>query len=88
MYFSVVCAEDADLLDQPMDGAGVRPQVARRNARDQRDFIAACRLWDMEPLPAQANAPARSDIPTLILSGRFDPITPPANGDRVAATLL
>ncbi|MCX6018951.1 MAG: alpha/beta hydrolase, partial [Chloroflexi bacterium] len=38
-------------------------------------------------LPAPANEPVRSDIPTLVLNGRFDPITPPSNGAAVAATL-
>ena len=28
-----------------------------------------------------------SDIPTLVLNGRFDPITPPANGEAAARTL-
>ena len=31
--------------------------------------------------------PVRSEIPTLLLSGRFDPITPAPNADRVAAGL-
>jgi pimeloyl-ACP methyl ester carboxylesterase len=31
--------------------------------------------------------PVESAIPTLLLSGRFDPITPPAQADRVAAKL-
>jgi hypothetical protein len=29
----------------------------------------------------------RSDIPTLVLSGDFDPVTPPSYGDHAAATL-
>ncbi|MCS7056578.1 MAG: alpha/beta hydrolase [Thermoflexales bacterium] len=86
-YLSMTCAEDASLLDQPISDAGVRPPVAQRSARDWRDFVAACRLWNVEALPADANAPVRSDVPTLLLSGRFDPITPPAKGDRVVATL-
>ena len=28
-----------------------------------------------------------ADIPTLILSGNLDPVTPPSNGDYVAKTL-
>jgi pimeloyl-ACP methyl ester carboxylesterase len=87
IYFSVMCAEDAGLIEQTVDDSGLRPEVARRNARDQRDFVELCRLWGVDPLPADANAPVRSDVPALLLSGRFDPITPPANADRVAATL-
>ncbi|MCS6847146.1 MAG: alpha/beta hydrolase [Anaerolineae bacterium] len=87
MYFSVMCAEDAGLLDQAVDDTGLRPEVAQRNARDQRDFAALCRLWGVDSLPDDANVPVRNDVPALLLSGRFDPITPPANGERVAATL-
>jgi hypothetical protein len=33
------------------------------------------------------DAPVVSDIPTLIYSGRFDPVTPPAFGERAAQSL-
>jgi pimeloyl-ACP methyl ester carboxylesterase len=33
------------------------------------------------------NLPVQSDTPTLILTGRFDPITPPAWGALAAETL-
>lgn len=87
MYFSVMCAEDAGLIEQAVDDSGLRPEVAQRNVRDQLDFVELCRLWGVDPLPADVNVPVRSDVPVLLLSGRFDPITPPANADRVAATL-
>jgi pimeloyl-ACP methyl ester carboxylesterase len=38
-------------------------------------------------VPAEFKSPVRSDAPVLLLSGQLDPVTPPANGDRVAATL-
>jgi pimeloyl-ACP methyl ester carboxylesterase len=37
--------------------------------------------------PADATAPLAADTPALILSGGLDPVTPPANGARVARTL-
>ena len=43
-----------------------------------------CRTWGAgaaDPIEAE---PVASDIPTLVLAGRFDPITPPAFGRRVA----
>ncbi|MCL6511830.1 MAG: alpha/beta hydrolase [Anaerolineae bacterium] len=86
MYFSVMCAEDRDVSESAVDG-GLRPEVARRNARSQRDFAELCRLWGVETLPDEVNEPVRSSVPTLLLSGRFDPITPPANGERVATSL-
>jgi pimeloyl-ACP methyl ester carboxylesterase len=87
MYFSVMCAEDGSLPPEPADNAGIRPEVAERNTRDQASFEALCKLWNVQPLPDEVNAPVQSDVPALMLSGNFDPITPPANGEAVAAAL-
>jgi hypothetical protein len=87
MYFSVMCAEDGSLPSVPPDNTGIRPKVAERNATDQQDFDKLCKLWNVQPLPNEVNNAVRSEVPTLVLNGRFDPITPPANGERVAATL-
>ncbi len=87
MYFSVMCAEDGSLPPAPPDNTGLRPEVAERNAGDQEDFEKLCRLWNVQPLPNEVNGVVNSDVPALVLSGNFDPITPPANGERVAATL-
>ena len=46
-----------------------------------------CGLWQAEARPDIANSPVESDIPTLLLSGDFDPITPPAYADLAARTL-
>ncbi len=46
-----------------------------------------CGLWQAKARPAIANSPVESDIPTLLLSGDFDPITPPAYADMTADTL-
>jgi pimeloyl-ACP methyl ester carboxylesterase len=39
------------------------------------------------PGGAALQQPVRSDLPTLVLSGHFDPVTPPSYGERAAATL-
>ena len=41
----------------------------------------------MPPLPAGVNEPVVSDIPTLVINGQLDPITPPAYGELAAQTL-
>ena len=38
-------------------------------------------------MEADYAAPIRSDVPVLILTGEWDPVTPPMHGDRVAKTL-
>jgi len=44
-------------------------------------------VWPRSTVPADAATPVASDVPVLILSGGLDPVTPPAYGTRVAATL-
>lgn len=87
MYMSVICAEDADFNPADAVSPDIRPALARYAVQDAADFQAGCRRWNVEVLPASIDAPVVSDIPTLILNGRFDPITPPANGAEAARTL-
>ena len=46
-----------------------------------------CAFWDAGVADAVENAPVASDIPTLVMSGEYDPITPPAWARRAAETL-
>jgi pimeloyl-ACP methyl ester carboxylesterase len=46
-----------------------------------------CRIWDVPKAPAAQRAVTRSTIPTLLLSGTFDAVTPPSWGRRAARTL-
>lgn len=46
-----------------------------------------CKLWDIRPLADGENAPVVSDIPTLILAGKYDPVTPSSFGQQLAAHL-
>jgi len=46
-----------------------------------------CQMWGAAPPDPKENAPVSSDVPTLVLSGEYDPITPPSWADTAAATL-
>ncbi len=41
----------------------------------------------MSPAPAIMKEPVSSDVPTLLLTGEFDPATPPAFAEMAAQTL-
>lgn len=78
MQLSVMCSEDA-------------PQL-QRNERDAQtllgtefvDFsLAQCAVWPKGDVPADFHAVVKSDVPVLLLSGQFDPVTPPRYGDAV-----
>ena len=46
-----------------------------------------CETWDAGEADAEANEKLTSDIPTLVLAGDLDPITPPRWGEQIAADL-
>ena len=46
-----------------------------------------CDSWDAGEAESEANEPVSSDIPTLVLAGDLDPITPPRWGEQIAEDL-
>ncbi len=84
LHYAVTCAEDAPRISaseaKKVFSTLRAPALAERN-------LAACEGWPHPALPADFNAPLVSDTPVLILSGGLDPVTPPANGKKVAETL-
>jgi len=82
LQLSVICSEDADRLE-------VDPRDARTlmGTRHIETMLAQCEVWPRGERPADFDAPVRSDRPALLLSGEFDPVTPPAYAARVLATL-
>ncbi len=84
LQFSVSCTDDAPRLTP----AGIAQALAgvRSRAVVER-MLAVCSIWPRGTVPADAATPVASAVPVLILSGGLDPVTPPAYGERVAATL-
>jgi len=82
MYLSVTCAEDLPLI-KPDEGErnGANTFLGDYRLRQQR---AACALWPRGTIPANYAEPTVSDVPVLILTGQWDPVTPPIYGDTVA----
>lgn len=85
MQLSVICTEDA-----PRIGAGDAERAASGSLFANRLLTAtskACEFWPRGELPADFYAPIVSAVPTLVLSGDVDPVTPPSWGAIVAAEL-
>ena len=47
----------------------------------------ACDIWPVDPADPEAFKPVVSDIPTLLISGHFDPTLPPETGTEIVKTL-
>lgn len=81
MQLSVICSEDADLLGRDPADAGTLMGTALVDLLD-----AQCAVWPRGRRPADFHEPVESDAPVLLLSGEFDPVTPPAYGEQALAT--
>lgn len=89
LYYSTWCREEFPFHDPAADDALLAASTRRfGNALDDAlSFSSAerlCAMFDVEPGPAIDDAPLQTSIPTLVLAGRFDPITPPAWSRAVA----
>lgn len=87
MYYSVLCAEDADFTPDQQVLQGVDPTVAEVMQRGPQEFLESCKVWKVEALNSSVDQPVSSDVPTLLLSGAFDPVTPPEYAELVAQNL-
>jgi pimeloyl-ACP methyl ester carboxylesterase len=85
MYLSVTCAEDLPLI-RPGEGErnGANTFLGDYRLRQQR---AACALWPRGKIPVNYAEPTVSSVPALILTGKWDPVTPPMYGDLAAKHL-
>jgi pimeloyl-ACP methyl ester carboxylesterase len=83
LYLSVLCAEDA-----PFFPTGTGAEAGDTFLRDRlAEFTHQCSLWPHATVDPAFKQPIQSDVPTLLLSGEADPITPPANAEQAAKGL-
>jgi hypothetical protein len=87
MYLSVVCAGHGDADPEEAGRGDLAPRLRHSGVEGARSIVEVCRDWSIELLPREVLEPVQSDVPTLLLSGEYDPITPPEFAERVAAGL-
>jgi pimeloyl-ACP methyl ester carboxylesterase len=85
MQLSVICSEDAprttaDELARERTGTVFGGYLLSNQ-------VKACEMWPKGHIDPSYYEPVVSDVPTLILSGDVDPVTPPEWGDAVAKHL-
>jgi pimeloyl-ACP methyl ester carboxylesterase len=85
MYLSATCTETMGLFAyEPAAAAARRTRFGDYRLRQQH---AACAQWPKGTLPAHFLDLPKTKAAVLILSGKLDPVTPPAWGARVARAL-
>jgi pimeloyl-ACP methyl ester carboxylesterase len=82
MQLSVICSEDgSELKSNPADEDNLL-------GNDLADYLVAqCAVWPKGARPAGFRAPLKTAVPALLLSGEFDPVTPPRYGEAVVKSL-
>jgi hypothetical protein len=82
VQLSVLCSEDApDIIADPNDEKLLLGNAIARLLKAQ------CDVWPHKARPTDFHAPIKGAFPALLLSGEFDPVTPPKYGTLVAQTL-
>jgi pimeloyl-ACP methyl ester carboxylesterase len=86
MYYSVHCQEEAPFTDDQLLEANIKQHPEFEVLAD-KSTLQLCPTWNVPAAAAVENEAVSSEIPTLVLSGEFDPVTPPAYGQEAAKTL-
>lgn len=92
MQFSVQCNEEVSFSDPEAvaEAVAAHPEIQEyyetgTDASD--DMFLVCAMWDAGTADPIENEAITSDLPTLIMAGEYDPITPPAWGQLVGEGL-
>jgi pimeloyl-ACP methyl ester carboxylesterase len=82
---SVDCADnagvDVDATDSRLTNPGRFASIVVTNVNSH------CARWDVEPTSPTYNEAVTLDVPVLVLAGRYDPVTPPADSRSAANDL-
>ena len=85
LYLSATCSEDLPFINsQDVEREAKGTFLGDHRYREQR---AACDAWTRGPIPADFHQPVRADTPVLLISGSWDPVTPPSDAQDAEATL-
>jgi pimeloyl-ACP methyl ester carboxylesterase len=87
LRLSVWCGEEAPFQDADRVRAQTSPDYGLGGMDARTASPAMCSAWNVAAASAVENQAVRSDAPTLILAGEFDPSTPPQWGRRLLANM-
>jgi pimeloyl-ACP methyl ester carboxylesterase len=87
-YLSVICADEVPFSSMDAFNRALSPVPDRwRRWIAPKALYDICRLWNVQPSPPIEHMAVTSDVPTLVTTGEFDPVTPPSYGALAAMTL-
>ena len=91
MYLAVQCREELAFTERGAIRAALR-QIGDLDDYTPAgiqgdDYVPICAVFETGHAPALENIAVRSDVPALLLAGRYDPVTPPHWAKQAAETL-
>jgi pimeloyl-ACP methyl ester carboxylesterase len=89
MHLAVQCSGEAPFTSREAVEESLKSHPDLRNyfEREAELVRRTCPLWAPYEPDARENQAVRSDIPTLVLAGELDPVTPPEWGQKVHESL-
>jgi pimeloyl-ACP methyl ester carboxylesterase len=85
VHLGVYCAEDTPFVDWRAAEAAAEGTRLDRYLIEQ--YRRACEIWPRGAIGASFREPVVSNVPTLLMTGRRDPVTPPRTAIAAARTL-
>jgi pimeloyl-ACP methyl ester carboxylesterase len=85
MHLSVLCPEDVNVLTDAQVAA--ETGTTRIGNYIVNEYRTACALWPKPTVARDFRTPVTARVPVLLVSGKYDPVTPPEFGDRIAKSL-
>jgi pimeloyl-ACP methyl ester carboxylesterase len=87
-YLSFVCSENVPFTDlSTLEAEAARYPAYNAGGIVGYQDVMMCPHWPVGAVAVHEREPVTSAIPTLLLSGDLDPVTPPAFADRAAQSL-
>ena len=92
MHLSVQCNEEVrfgtpEEIDAAVDAHPNVRAIFENTSSEGEGLFATCDIWGAGRAASIENQPVSGEIPTLIMAGQYDPITPPVWGQLVSETL-
>jgi pimeloyl-ACP methyl ester carboxylesterase len=85
LYLSITCSEDVPFITNREAKRLTKNTFMGTYRIEQQQ--TACANWTRGNIPNDFLQPVRSDIPVLILSGEYDPVTPVSMAKEIAGYL-
>ena len=85
LHFNIVCNEDYPKISTEMKAQDADNNFAQGMSLDMIGLV--CSAWPKYQPSADFYQTVKADIPTLIMSGELDPVTPASNGEKSHANL-